>query len=90
MFGYATPEDNLALHTITPSGDDESPVPPADPRYHGHPVFSPDGSKVAYQGAPGIWVLDLASGEDTMLDPELWGPVWLDDDTLIVAMPPPE
>jgi hypothetical protein len=35
-------------------------------------------------------VLDMASGKDMMLDPELWGPVWLDDDTLIVAMPPPE
>jgi hypothetical protein len=32
-------------------------------------------------------VLDLASGEDTMLDPELWGPVWHDDDTPIVSMP---
>jgi Tol biopolymer transport system component len=91
VFGYATQEDNFALHTITPSGDEESPVFPVDPsRYHGHPVFSPDGSKIAYQGAPGIWVVDIASGKDRMLEPELWGPVWLDDDTLIVAMPPPE
>ncbi|HET7236921.1 MAG TPA: hypothetical protein VFK59_10880 [Actinomycetota bacterium] len=91
LFGYATPEDNFALHTITPTGDDDTPVPPFDPsRYHGHPVWSPDGSKIAYQGAPGIWVIDLASGEDRMLDAELWGPVWLDDDTLIVEMPPPE
>ncbi len=89
VFGYATPEDNFALHTITPSGSDDTPVSPPDPtRYHGHPVWSPDGSQIAYQGAPGIWVLDLVTHADRMLDPELWGPVWLDHDTLIVGMPP--
>ena len=89
VFGYATPEDNFALHTLTPSGSDDTPVPPADPsRYHGHPVWSPDGSQIAYQGAPGIWVVDLATESDRMLDPEMWGPVWLDHDTLIVEMPP--
>ena len=42
VFGYATPEDNFALHTLTPSGSDDTPVSPADPtRYHGHPVWSP-------------------------------------------------
>ena len=89
VFGYATPEDNFALHTITPSGSDVTPVSPPDPtRYHGHPVWSPDGSQIAYQGAPGIWVLDLETHADRMLDPEMWGPVWLDHDTLIVEMPP--
>ena len=89
VFGYSTPEDNFALHTLTPSGSDDTPVPPADPtRYHGHPVWSPDGSQIAYQGAPGIWVLDLATHSDRMLDPEMWGPVWLDHDTLIVEVPP--
>jgi Tol biopolymer transport system component len=89
VFGYATPEDNFALHTLTPSGGDDTPVSPADPtRYHGHPVWSPDGSQIAYQGAPGIWVLDLVTHADRLLDPEMWGPVWLDHDTLIVEMPP--
>jgi Tol biopolymer transport system component len=89
VFGYATPEDNFALRTITPTGRHETPVPPLDPtRYHGHPVWSPDRSQIAYQGAPGIWVLDLEAQADRMLDPEMWGPVWLDHDTLIVEMPP--
>ena len=89
VFGYSTPEDNFALHTLTASGSDDTPVPPPDPtRYHGHPVWSPDGSRIAYQGAPGIWVLDLATRADRMLEPEMWGPAWLDDDTLIVEMPP--
>ena len=89
VFGYATPEDNFAIHMLTPSGGEAKPVPPPDPtRYHGHPVWSPDGSQIAYQGAPGIWVLDLATQSDRMLDPEMWGPAWLDHDTLIVEMPP--
>lgn len=89
VFGYATPEDNFALHTITPSGSDDAPVSPPDPtRYHGHPVWSPDGSQIAYQGAPGIWVLDLETQADRMLDPEMWSPAWLDHDTLIVELPP--
>ena len=89
VFGYATPEDNFALRTLTPTGSNDTPVSPADPtRYHGHPVWSPDGSQIAYQGAPGIWVLDLETQADRMLDPEMWGPAWLDDDTLIVEMPP--
>lgn len=91
VFGYATPEDNFALQTITPAGKDVTQVPPADPtRYHGHPVYSPNGSQIAYQGAPGIWLLDLGTGEDTMLDPDLWGPTWLDENSLIVELPPDE
>lgn len=91
VFGYATPQDNFALQTMTPAGRDVTDVPPVDPtRYHGHPVWSPDGSQIAYQGAPGIWLLDLGSGEDRMLDPDLWGPTWLDEDTLIVELPPDE
>jgi len=91
VFGYATPQDNFALHTMTPSGHKKSPVPPVDPtRYHGHPVWSPDGTQIAYQGAPGIWLLNLGGGEERMLDPDMWGPAWLDDDTLIVGVPPEE
>jgi Tol biopolymer transport system component len=91
VFGYATPQDNFALHTMTPSGEQDAPVPPVDPtRYHGHPVWSPDGSQIAYQGAPGIWLLDLGTGEDRMLDPDMWGPAWLDANTLIVEVPPEE
>lgn len=89
VFGYSTPEDNFALYTMKPSGDAVAAVEPADPsRYHGHPVWSPDGTKIAYQGAPGVWVLDLVTGEDRMLEPEMWGPAWLDEDTLIVELPP--
>jgi Tol biopolymer transport system component len=31
VFGYATPEDNFALHTITPSGSDVTQVSPLTP-----------------------------------------------------------
>ena len=84
-----TPDVNFALYTIAPDGTDMAPLGPPDPsRYHGHPVFSPDGTRVAYQGGPGVWVLDLTSGQEREIHPLMWGPTWLDDDTLIAEIPP--
>jgi Tol biopolymer transport system component len=50
----------------------------------GPPIWSPDGTRVAYLGS-GVRVVDLATGE-TSLVASCGGPVeWFDDDTLIVG-----
>jgi len=48
------------------------------------PKISPDGSRIAYQDADDIWVVDVSTGEKTHV---AFGRMasWVDNDTLIVA-----
>jgi WD40-like Beta Propeller Repeat len=48
------------------------------------PKMSPDGSRIAYQDGPSIYVVDVSTGESSEVAVGRMG-AWLDDDTLIVA-----
>jgi Tol biopolymer transport system component len=54
--------------------------------YTGTPLFSPDGTKVAYANDETVEIVDVASGEVTKLDASTHhsDPAWYDDGTLIV------
>jgi dipeptidyl aminopeptidase/acylaminoacyl peptidase len=48
------------------------------------PRWSPDGTRIAYEDADGVYVVDVATGEASKVS-DGRAPEWFDDDTLIVG-----
>jgi Tol biopolymer transport system component len=50
------------------------------------PRWSPDGTRILYNGGSGgVYVVDVATGEQTLVVESDHVPAWVDDDTLSLS-----
>lgn len=72
------------VYVARPDGTDARRI--ADAPSSGSPRWSPDGSQIAYSAdSDGIHIVDLASGDDQVIDAAGWLE-WVDADTLMIEV----
>ena len=83
------PSSPTSIYVIDPSTGERTPVVDEAPSQQETLAWSPDGSRLAYDGDGSVHIVDIAGGTDAVI-PKAWHPTWSPEGTQVAVTNLPE